>query len=247
MATPLEGHPPAVVTRGLSRRFGWTWALRDVDLSVDPGELVTIMGPNGAGKSTLLRVLATLLRPTEGEVRVAGHDPRSSTDEVRRALGFLAPGGYLYDQLTALENLRFACLMSGVEADDARLRKLLERMGLDRAAEVRVGGYSSGMRRRLALARLLLRPLEVALLDEPWASLDLDGVELVDDVVGEMRADGTTVLLATHQWDRVRELVDRVVVLERGSVARSGPPEAWDERGASPLHAGDPPEPSRGG
>lgn len=245
MANPSAGPPPAVVTRGLSRRFGWTWALSGVDLSVDPGELVAIMGPNGAGKSTLLRVLATLLRPTEGEVRVAGYDPRSSTDEIRRVLGFLAPGGYLYDQLTALENLRFACMMSGVEADATRLRRLLERTGLDRAADVRVGGYSSGMRRRLALARLLLRPLEVTLLDEPWASLDVDGVGLVDDVVEEMRSDGTTVLLATHQWDRVRGLADRVVVLERGAVVRSGPPEVWAERGTSPLQAANLPGPSR--
>lgn len=229
---PPPGQEPAVLLEGVSRRFGRTWALRSVDLRVARGELLAVTGPNGAGKSTLLKILATLLDPSEGEVRVLGHDPGRRTDRIREQVGFLSARGYLYDELTARENLRFAALMSNVTDWRERAAEVLERVGLTRAADLRVGGYSSGMRRRLALARLLLRPLEMVLLDEPYASLDAGGVALVDEVVEEIRAAGRTVLLASHQWGRTLEASDRVLVLEDGRLTWSGPPGEHARRAA---------------
>lgn len=217
--------PPAIRLRGVSKRFGWTWALRGVDLLVEQGELLALMGPNGAGKSTLLRILATLLEPSEGRAEVLGLSPTEAPDDVRRRTGFLAAQGYLYDQLTARENLRFAAMMSGVEDWETKADAALSRVGLERAAGLEVRGFSSGMRKRLALARLLLRPLDLVLLDEPYASLDTEGIGLVDDLVEEMQTEGRTVLLASHQWGRSLQAADRVVVMKRGSVEWTGTPE----------------------
>jgi len=213
----------ALELRGVSKRFGWTWALREVDLRVERGELLALMGPNGAGKTTLLRLVATLLRPTAGSARVLGHE-LSEVGEIRRRLGYLAPEGYLYDQLTARENLRFAALMSGESPDPTAIASALTRVGLERVADVQVGGFSSGMRKRLALGRLLLRPLRMVLLDEPYASLDSDGTGLVDDLVEQLHGEGRTVVLASHRWGRALPAADRVVLLEGGRVAWTGTP-----------------------
>lgn len=216
---------PAVRLEGVSRRFGWTWALRSVDLTVPRGELLALVGPNGAGKTTLLRLLATLLEPTAGRIRVLGRDPADDSQGVRRRVGLLAAAGYLYDDLTARENLRFAALMSGQRRWEGPAAAALERTGLARFADHRVGGFSSGMRKRLAIARLLLRPLELVLLDEPYASLDAEGIEMVDELVDELRADGCTVLVASHRWGRSLREADRVAALEAGRLASLGPPD----------------------
>lgn len=215
---------PAVRLDGVSRRFGWTWALRSVDLAVERGELLAVVGPNGAGKTTLLKLLATLLEPTSGRVLVLGHDTADGKQAVRRRVGVLPAAGYLYDDLTARENLRFAALMSGRRAWEEPAGSALERTGLTRFADQRVGGFSSGMRKRLAIARLLLRPLDLVLLDEPYASLDAEGIDLVDELVDQMRVDGCTVLVASHRWGRTLRNADRVAALDRGRLVRIGPP-----------------------
>lgn len=229
------GAEPAVRLEGLSRRFGGTWALRSVDLTVPRGELLAVVGPNGAGKTTLLKVLATLLEPSDGRVRVLGHDPADDRRAVRRSVGLLAGDDYLYDDLTGRENLRFAALMSGRRDWEDPADAALERTGLTRFADRRVAAFSSGMRKRLAVARLLLRPLELVLLDEPYASLDARGMELVDELVGEMRAGGCTVLVASHRWGRSLREADRVAVLEEGRLARVGSPGEHAPPGASPT------------
>lgn len=218
------GAEPAVRLEGVSRRFGWTWALRSVDLVVPRGELLAVVGPNGAGKTTLLRLLATLLEPSAGRVRVLGRDPTDESLAVRRSVGLLAGDDYLYDDLTGRENLRFAALMSGRRDWEGPADDALERTGLTRFADRRVAAFSSGMRKRLAVARLLLRPPELVLLDEPYASLDARGMELVDELVDEMRADGRTVLVASHRWGRSLREADRVAVLEEGRLARVASP-----------------------
>lgn len=235
---PRGGAPPeaarssAVTVRGLGKRFGHTWALRDVDLEIEPGELLALTGPNGAGKSTLLRVLATLLTPTSGEVRVFGARVRGEAPAVRDRTSFLAPEGFLYGDLTAMENLRFAARMSGLEEWREPAARVLARVGLERFADLRVRGFSSGMHRRLSLARLLLKAGDLVLLDEPYASLDGEGIELVDRLVEEMKGQGRTVLLASHQWGRALPLSDRVVCLEGGRISWSGTPEEADARHA---------------
>ncbi len=226
---------PALRLGGAGKRFARNWGLRDVDLEVGPGELVALTGPNGAGKTTLLKIVSALHRATTGTVEVLGCRLPAEENLVRERSTLLPPHGYVYEQLTGLENLRFARLMAGVKPTSEtreQIDRALDRVGLLAAADERVGGYSSGMRKRLAIARLLLRPVELVLMDEPYASLDVAGIELVDEIVGELRAGGSTILLASHRWERAIREADRLVVMERGRITWMGSPGEWAGRPA---------------
>lgn len=223
---PPSSPPPAIRLSGLSKRFGARWALREVDLRVERGAVLALVGPNGAGKTTLLRILATIQKPSAGEVEVLGHPARTQGDAIRRRVSLLTPSGYLYDELTGAENLRFADLMSGRKPDRERILRALDGVGLGDAAELRVRAYSDGMRKRLEVARLMLRRTDLLLMDEPYASLDAEGARIVDDVLSRARAEGRTVLFATHRRGRALAACDRVVALAAGRVAADGPPGA---------------------
>ena len=155
----------AIEADAVARRFGARWVLRGVSLRLAPGEVVGLLGANGSGKSTLLRMLATLLRPNAGAARVYGHDVVKEADDVRRHVGFLAHTPGLYDDLSAHENLVFAAAMLGIAP--AAIEGILQRVGLAAVGRERVRGFSAGMQRRLAIARLLLARPRVLLLDEP--------------------------------------------------------------------------------
>jgi heme exporter protein A len=208
----------AVETIGLSRRYGRRWALSDVSLGVARGSAVMLAGRNGSGKSTLLRVLATALRPDHGTARVAGHDVRHAKEDVRREVALLGHYSYHYEALTARENLEIAASFVGRPADPA----LLARVGLAGRADDPVATFSAGMRKRLALARVLLQQASVVLLDEPYGELDPPGFALLDGVIGELRARGATLIMATHLVERGRLLCDRALLLEEGRLAWSG-------------------------
>ena len=183
---------------------------------MEPGTTLCLVGPNGAGKTTLLKLVATLLRPSDGDGHVMGHSLKNDPDEVRMRTGLLTVRGFLYDDLTAVENLHFTMRMSGLRPDRGVIASVLERIGLDEVADNRMRTFSTGMRKRLALGQLLVRPIEVALLDEPYSGLDSQGMRLVDEVVSEFKAAGTTVLLASHQdGEAVRE-AEQTGVLRRG-------------------------------
>jgi heme exporter protein A len=220
--TRAAGTVPAVALHGLARRFGQRWVLRGIDLRVEPGEVVALTGRNGSGKTTLLRVCATALRPTRGAGTVFGHDLVEGADDVREAVGFLAHHAGLYDELTAAENLVFACRMSGHPAGESAIIAALEQVGLAEERRERVRGFSAGMRRRLALARLLLRPPRLLLLDEPYASFDADGILLVNRFAARVAAGGGAVLLATHDLLRAQELIHRDVHLSDGVATERG-------------------------
>jgi len=209
----------AVETRGLSRRYGRRWALADVSLEVPAGSVTMLAGRNGSGKSTLLRVLATALRPDHGEALVLGHDIRRARDAVRRKVALLAHQSFLYEALTARENLQVAASFLGRDAEGA----LLDRVGLGTRADDPVASFSAGMRKRLSLARVLLQQAELVLLDEPYGELDPPGFALLDGVIGELRQRGATVVMATHLVDRGRLLCDGALLLEEGRLAWSGP------------------------
>jgi heme exporter protein A len=212
---PLHA-PPAIEADAVARRFGVRWVLRGATLRVAGGEVVGLLGPNGCGKSTLLRVLATLLRPNAGAARIGGIDVRADPDGVRRQVGFLAHTPGLYDDLTARENLAFAAAMHGVPAD--RIDALLERVGLSAAANERVSGFSAGMQRRLALARLLLGDPRVLLLDEPYSNLDTDGIALMNAVLRERTALGGAALVVLHEVAPARGVLDRTVSISQGRI-----------------------------
>lgn len=209
---------PAVRADNLSKAYGRNWALRGVDLEVGAGERVALLGANGAGKSTLMRLVATLTRPTRGALRVCGLDAVRQTREVRRMIGVVAHRPYLYEDLTARENLEFYARLYGIAGSSAQYGPLLEMAGLTRAADSPVRTYSRGMQQRLALVRSLLHDPKVLLLDEPETGLDQEALRLLETVVRSPDS-GRTVLFSTHNHDLGLRLADRVVVLAGGAVA----------------------------
>lgn len=219
---------PAVELQAVARRFGRRWALRGVDLSVQPGEAVAVTGRNGSGKTTLLRVCSTLLRPTRGGGRIYGFDLVRDPSTVRSHIGFLAHRPGLYDDLTADENLSFAARMQGLDRDARadRIGSVLRRVGLWSERDERVRGFSAGMRRRLALGRVLLNPPRLLLLDEPYASFDAEGIALVNEVVLGVTGGGGAALVATHDLERSREILSREIRLHDGRIVD---PSAHDE------------------
>jgi ABC-type multidrug transport system ATPase subunit len=213
--TPRPGadQAQAISLTGVTRVFGAQPAIIGVSLAVERGEVVLLRGANGAGKSTLLRVVATALSPTYGRGVVLGFDLAGERDEIRRRTDLLTHRTRLYEELSAAENLRFSCALHGI--DPALVPGALERVGLAGAAGERVGGFSQGMRQRVAIARTMLRQAELLLLDEPYAGLDGDARGVVDQVVLAARDAGRTVLLATHQPTRAG-LATRTMLLDAG-------------------------------
>lgn len=190
-------------------------------MEVPLGTVLALSGPNGAGKSTLLKILAGLLAPSAGEGEVFGHSLRSG-GALRAQAGYLPGRGYLYDELTAAENLRFTRRMSGLDPSAKILQESLERVGLASVAGERLRTFSTGMRKRLALAQLLIRPVRIALLDEPYSGLDAEGARLVDDIVSGCKADGRSVILASHRSGRAVEQADFKAALNRGRLELAG-------------------------
>jgi heme exporter protein A len=212
------GASPIIQVENLARRYGRRWALSDVSFTAPAGSVTMIAGRNGAGKSTLLRVLATAIRPDRGQALVGGFHVVREREDVRKMTALLSHYSYLYESLTARENLRVAADHLGQGHD--RLVPLLERMNLANRADDAVSTFSAGMRKRLSFARVLLQEPRVALFDEPYGQLDPEGFVLVDEVVRELKAKGTTVLIATHQLERGTTLADAAITLEGGKVVR---------------------------
>lgn len=202
----------------LHKTFGVRPALRGVSLSVARGEFVTLFGPNGAGKTTLLKILATVSRPTHGEVRLQGHLLTSEWTEARRYLGVVSHQSFLYLDLAAEENLRFYARLYDVPAAEERIYHLLELVGLRRRARDQVRTYSRGMVQRLSIARALLHDPLILLLDEPYTGLDAAATERLTQVLAHTGREERTVLMATHNLEQGLALCDRAVVLHRGEI-----------------------------
>lgn len=205
----------------VARRYGRRWALADVSFRVAPATVVMVAGRNGAGKSTLFRVLATAIRPDRGRATIGGYDIIRDREDVRRLTAILSHANYLYDALSAKENLE-------IVADHLRISRkgvgaVLEQVGLGSRSEDVVSTFSAGMRKRLSFARILLQDPGVVLLDEPYGALDPAGFDLVDDVIRELKRRGATILMATHQWERSAALSDTALVLDAGKVVFEGP------------------------
>jgi heme exporter protein A len=208
-----------ISARGLRKTFGRQLVLDGIDLDVRRGEAVVLLGANGAGKTTLLRIAATLARPTRGSIRVAGADCVREAEAARRRLGFLGHGSWLYEDLTARENLRFWATLSGASADASVLNAALTAVELDRWADERVRPFSAGMRRRLSIARLLMARPEVLLLDEPFTGLDQRGAKWLEEHLQAFKDGGGAVLMSTHSFGRGFGVADRAAVLAGGRVA----------------------------
>jgi heme exporter protein A len=214
--------PSIIAARAIECRFGHVVALRSVDLVVGSGEVVLLAGPNGAGKSTLLRCIAGLTRPTRGSVTIGGRQLR--TDPSARSLvGFLSHHSFLYDDLTARENLRFAAALHGLDAIERRVMDALHAAGIAQRADTLTSVLSHGMRQRLAIARATLHRPAALLLDEPFSGLDAAASDLLRGRIAADAGAGGAVVCATHQPGDIWDVATRIVLLDRGSVLLDRP------------------------
>jgi heme exporter protein A len=207
---------------GLSRRYGRRWALVHLNLSLAAGERLLVVGRNGAGKSTLLRVLATALRADQGELEIAGFNVHTERQKARTQVALLGHHSYLFEDLTAIENLRIVARMAAKSADDQALESLLDDIGLLGRRNDPVSTFSAGMRKRLAIGRLLVQQPALALFDEPYGQLDPAGFAWLESVFERLKANGTTLVIATHLIARGAAVCDRAIVLEEGRTVWSG-------------------------
>jgi len=210
----------AIDVERLARRYGRRWALSDVSFHVPPATVMMVAGRNGAGKSTLFRVLSTAIRPDAGRASIGGFDVVRHREDVRKLTAMLSHQNYLYESLTATENLQIAADHLGVQRNG--VGELLAQVALDARANDLVSTFSAGMRKRLSFARVLLQQPRVVFLDEPYGALDPPGFDLVDQVIRDLKASGTTILMATHNWERSAKLADSALVLEAGRVVWQG-------------------------
>jgi ABC-2 type transport system ATP-binding protein len=210
---------------GVSRAFGTILALADFSLTVTPGTVTVLLGPNGAGKTTMVRVTTGVVTPSTGRVRVFGLDPAGPEGHtVRARTGVVPARPALYDRLDGFENLRYAAELYGVADPDTRIAEAAQRFEIDHALRQRVGGYSTGMRARLALARAVLHDPDLLLLDEPTAGLDPESARAVLDLIRGMAEHGKGVVMCTHLLLEAEGLADQVVVMDHGRALVSGAP-----------------------
>jgi ABC-2 type transport system ATP-binding protein len=197
-------------------------AVHDLSLTVEPGQVYGLLGPNGSGKSTTMKIVLGLVPATSGTTEIFGRD--SSRVESREEVGFLPENPYFYKYLTGEETLRFygkLCGMSGTKLKD-RARDLLKLVGLDNAADRRLGGYSKGMLQRIGLAQALIQEPRLLVLDEPTAGVDPAGSREIRDLILEFKSRGITILLCSHLLGQVQEICDRIGILHKGRLVREG-------------------------
>jgi len=207
---------------GLSKSFGSLDALAGIDLSVGEGEFLTIFGPNGAGKTTLLRILSSLTKPTKGKVLIAGHDIKKEPQEIRKSVGFISHQPFLYESLSAFENIRFFASMYGISNADEKAAEVIRRVGLENRRHDLVRTFSSGMKQRLAVARAIVHDPKILLLDEPYSGLDQHGTRIFNEMLKLLKTQKRTILMTTHNISEGFELSDRVAILSNGTFVFEG-------------------------
>jgi heme exporter protein A len=210
--------PWAIELAEVSRRFGHRTVLASVSLKVAAGESVALLGQNGAGKTTLLRIIATQLSPSSGRVMVFGEDARGRGGDLRRRIGFVSHGSFLYDELTVGENLRHYARLFGVEPGAAGPLDLVTLLGLRHLVHTEVKELSHGFRKRADIVRALLHTPDILLLDEPFSGLDEETGTLLAAYLRERQGQGMTVLLSSHDREWARRACTRGILLARGSI-----------------------------
>jgi len=210
-----------IIVKKLVKRFGLKTVLRGLDFEVHPGEFVALLGPNGAGKTTFLRILASLSRPSLGNVKVAGYQLPNEASAVRARLGVVSHLPLLYGDLTAEENLRFYGRMYNISNLEPRINEVLDMVGLENRRRDLVRTFSRGMQQRLAIGRAVLHDPDVMLFDEPYTGLDQDASSMLDEVLKTVAAKGRTVVMTSHDLVRAEDLATRFDILSRGVIAAS--------------------------
>ncbi|MEO8276190.1 MAG: ABC transporter ATP-binding protein [Thermoanaerobaculia bacterium] len=233
-AAAISPLAPAIAARDLGRRFGGRWALAHIDLAVARGEVLLVAGPNGSGKSTLLSLFAGLIPPTLGTLELAttncvlqsqARSHPSARIAWRRGVALLSHAVYLYELLTARETIRLWANLLGRSSSPSEIARRLEEVGLEDDADRAVGGFSAGMQKRLAFARVRLIDAPVVLLDEPFSALDLSGTQMVSRWIAADREAGKTVVLTSHDLERAAPVANRALLLSRGQQVWEGAAE----------------------
>ena len=212
----------AIALSAVERNFGSVRAVDGLDLEVPAGSVTVLLGPNGAGKTTTVRLITGALKPHGGTIRVLGLDPETGGDEIRGRTGVVPPKPAMFDQLDGWENLKFTADIWGVGHDT--VLPAAERFGIAHALDQRVGGYSTGMRTRLALARAVLHDPDILLLDEPTAGLDPESSRAVLDLIRELAGRGRTIVMCTHLLHEAEGIADQVVMMGAGRAQAAGAP-----------------------
>jgi heme exporter protein A len=197
--------------------------LRGIDLSIEKGETVGILGPNGAGKSTLLKVIATLIKPSSGEVKINGLDLKKNGKQIKKLMGYLPHSSLLYEHYSPLENLVFYGKLYGVKDVEAKAIKLIKDVGLSFFLKEPVKNFSRGMIQRTAIARAIIHDPELLLLDEPHTGLDQGAISILNDVILTMKKKQTTTLMVTHDFKQAAEICDRIIIIKNGKVVDDFP------------------------
>ena len=192
--------------------------LKEISFEVDAGQCYVLFGSNGAGKTTLLKILATLLPLSSGRFEIMGHDGVRAREPVREVLLLLAHGSYLYNDLNAIENIRFAMALRGLSPTPHEIKTALDRVGIGAFTDFKIRHFSEGMKKRLAIAKAMLIRPRVLLMDEPYASLDKQGMAIMNQFIRESTRDGATVFMTSHNRVQSAEVADRAGILRRGSL-----------------------------
>ncbi len=223
-----------IEVRQVSKRYGEILAVDDATLSIHRGEIFSLIGHNGAGKSTLFRMMLGLIRPSSGEILIQGGGIDGERfRQVRRRLGYLPENMVFYDHLSGIETLRFLGALKG--ADPADIPALLRKMGLEKAAHRPVKGYSKGMRQRLGFAQALLGKPEILFLDEPTTGLDPAGIREFYQLLKELREQGVTMILSSHNLAQIQEQVDRIALMKQGRILTVGSVQELREQLELPI------------
>lgn len=209
----LSEYCPVIETRDLTRRYGRVKAVSGVNLTIAPGEKVVLIGPNGSGKTTLIKLLSTLIKPTDGSLKLFGKDVSSNGAGVRGRVGVLLHESLLYNRLTARENLHFYAKMFRVSNDQSRIEELAKELGITDLLDTRVLALSHGQRKRVSLLRSLLHDPTLLLLDEPDSGLDPEAVERLLQFI---LRNGRTVVMSTHNFQHGLDMAQRIIGLSNG-------------------------------
>ena len=207
--------PTILSLEHVTKRFGYRCILNDISFSVETGEFVTLIGNNGAGKSTLLRIISTLSKPTNGRIFFYGANQKQSQREWQQKIGIISHENRLYGDLSSKDNLRLFGTLYGVEDLESKTDKILQETNLSHVARLPIGNFSSGMKKRLMIARLMLCKPEILILDEPFTGLDQNSNQWFQNYLKSFHQQGGTVIMVTHQLELGLKLATRVLVLHK--------------------------------
>lgn len=217
----------SIITEGLGRQFGDRWAVRNLDLQIEPGEVFGLLGPNGAGKTTTMRLVSSLIAPSVGRAVVCGYDSATHPGKVRERVGILTESPGLYENLSAVKNLQYFAKLYGLDRDQARrqIERYLKLLGLWERRDDASGTFSKGMKQKLSMARAILHEPPVLILDEPTSALDPEGAKQVRDFVRSLKGKGRAVIYCTHNLAEAQSLCDRVAIIKRTLIKVGTPRE----------------------